>query len=291
MTEMHPDGTLDLKATENHIGAMLDAGIHGLIILGTLGENPSLTPAEKSAVMDCAVGAAAGKVPVISGVADYTAAFAKDTIRRAEKSGCDGLMVLPSMVYHQDSREAIQHFGCLAKSTDLPIMIYNNPVSYNTDLSPDDFALLAQFENIVAVKESSHDSRRITDMVNTCGDRYLLFCGVDDRAFENFLCGAVGWVSGMTNAFPRETVTLYKLIQEGRVNDALALYRWMMPVLHLDCAVKLVQYIKFANQLTGMGAEWVREPRLPLIGQEREMVESLVRAAIESRPDFNLTGG
>lgn len=284
MTEMRSDGSLDMDATAAHIEAMLEAGIHGLIILGTLGENPSLSVTEKRQVMECAVATAKKRVPVICGVADYSQTFALHTMRDAEAAGCDGLMILPSMVYHQDSREALAHFGFLAKSTDLPIMIYNNPVAYNTDLSPEDFLQLAEFDNIVAVKESSHDSRRITDMFNACGDRYLLFCGVDDRALENFACGAVGWVSGMTNAFPAETVKLYDLIKAGQMESALALYRWMMPILHLDCAVKLVQYIKLANQMTGMGAEWVRAPRLTLEGDERDRVAGLVQAAIDTRP-------
>ncbi len=284
MTEMKKDGSLNLSDSAKHIDTCLAAGVEGIIVLGTLGENNTLSPDEKESMVRMAVETVNGRVPVISGIGEYTSSIAVDTIRRAEKAGVDGLMVLPGMVYQQDSREAIAHFSSIAESTELPMIIYNNRVGYKVDLSPEDFLQLAQYENIVAVKESSHDSRRMTDMVNICGDRYLLFCGVDDLALENIICGAVGWVSGMTNAFPHETVQLFKFARSGRIDDALSLYRWMMPVLHLDCAVKLVQYIKLANQLTGMGSEWVRPPRLPLEGEERERIERIIQSAIENRP-------
>lgn len=287
MTEMHEDGSLDLEATGRHIEACLDAGVSGFIMLGTLGENPSLSLKEKEAVMASTVEAVNGRVPVIVGIAEYTPEFAINTIRRAEAFHCDGLMTLPSMVYHQDPREAIDFFGKLAVSTKLPIMIYNNPVGYNLDLSPEDFLQLSKHENIVAVKESSHDSRRMTDMINACGDRYLMFCGVDDRALENFVCGAVGWVSGMTNAFPHESVKLFDLVKAGKIDDAVELYRWIMPVLHLDVELKLVQYIKLANQMTGLGSEWVRPPRLPLVGEERRRIEIIVQKVMDNRPSFN----
>tara|TARA_R110001599_G_scaffold8651_3_gene41942 strand:+ start:25762 stop:26622 length:861 start_codon:yes stop_codon:yes gene_type:complete len=284
MTEMHQDGSLDLDATARHIEACIDAGVSGIVVLGTLGENPSLGVDEKVQVVTCAVEASNGRVPVICGIAEYTPEFAVNTIARVKAAGCDGLMALPSMVYHQDAREAIDHFGKLASATDLPIMIYNNPVAYNLDLSPQDLMQLASFENIVAVKESSHDSRRMTDMINVCGDRYRLFCGVDDRALENLVCGAVGWVSGMTNAFPKESVKLYNLVMNGELDKAVALYRWIMPVLHLDVAIKLVQYIKLANQMTGLGTEWVRPPRLPLVGEERKRIEKIIRDVMDSKP-------
>ena len=188
------------------------------------------------------------------------------------------------MVYQQDAREAVEHFKKLAQAVDLPMMIYNNHVAYKVDLLPEDFVGLNDQKNIVAVKESSHDSRRITDMINVLGDRYKLFCGVDDLMLENVLFGAVGWVSGMTNSFPNEAVQMYKLAKAGRVEEALAIYRWFMPVLHLDTKVKLVQYIKLANQMAGEGAEWVRAPRLPLIGEERKMIEKIVQTAIDTRP-------
>jgi 4-hydroxy-tetrahydrodipicolinate synthase len=288
MTEMKEDGSLDLEATARHIESCLKAGCEGFIMLGTLGENSSLTAEEKESVIRCAVEAARGRVPVIAGNAEYTTAFAIEAAKRAKRVGADGLMALPCMVYEQDSREAITHFRTLAQSTDLPIMIYNNRVSYKVDLSPDDFAELASEANIVAVKESSHDSRRITDMVNKLGDRYRIFCGVDDLVLENILFGAAGWVSGMANCFPRESVELFKLAEAGKVDDAVKLYRWFMPILHLDVHVKLVQYIKLANKLTGEGEEWVRPPRLPLIGEERAKVERIVKQAMATRPNLTM---
>ena len=284
MTEMHRDGSLNLEGTAEHVESSLAAGCSGVIMLGTLGENCSLTAAEKERVARTGVEAANARVPVICGIAEYTSSFAIETARMAKKAGCDALMVLPGMVYQQDSREAITHFGQIAAAIDLPIMIYNNPVGYKVDLSPEDFLRLAKFDNIVAVKESSHDSRRMTDMINVCGERFQLLCGVDDLALENVLFGAVGWVSGITNAFPQETVRLFKLGKAGRLNEAVALYRWLMPLLHLDTEIKLVQYIKLVNQMVGVGAEWVRHPRLPLEGEERAMVERIVEAVLESRP-------
>jgi 4-hydroxy-tetrahydrodipicolinate synthase len=195
-------------------------------------------------------------------------------------------MALPTMVYQQDAREAVQHFRTLARNTDLPIMIYNNHVAYKVDLKPEHFAELAGEANIVAVKESSHDSRRVTDMINLLGDRFKLVSGVDDLALENLLFGAVGWVSGLANSFPREAVALYDLATAGRVEEAVALYRWFMPMLHLDVATKLVQYIKLVNQLSGEGSEHVRAPRLTLVGEEREMVETIVHRALATRPNL-----
>ena len=253
-------------------------------MLGTLGEGNSLLPQEKGVVMRAAVEAVDHRVPVISGIAEYTCDMAITSVRMAEQAGCDGLMLLPSMVYQQDSREAIAHFTAIAAATDLPIMIYNNPVAYKADLSPDDFVELAEIDNIVAVKESSHDSRRMTDMINACGDRYRLFCGVDDVVLENVVCGAVGWVSGLTNPFPRSQYNCSKRPGAGRIDEAVAMYRWVMPVLHLDTKVKLVQYLKLANQMTGMGSEWVRAPRLPLVGEERAWVAGIVQSVLDNRP-------
>ena len=285
MTEFKDDGALDLEATQRHIQSCVDAGVSGFVMLGTLGENTSLFPDEKEAVLTAAV-EAAGDLPVLSGVAEYTTEMAVEHVRRAERAGCAGLMVLPCMVYPADQREAMGHFRGVAAATDLPIMIYNNRVAYKVDLSPDSFVQLADVENIVAVKESSHDSRRMTDMVNACGDRYRLFCGVDDLVLENVLFGAVGWVAGLVNSFPRESVRLFELAREGRVDEALEIYRWFMPLLHLDVDVKLVQMIKLANQITGEGAEWVRQPRLTLEGEERRMVTELVETALANRPNI-----
>jgi 4-hydroxy-tetrahydrodipicolinate synthase len=245
-----------------------------------------LTQDEKERVLRAAVEATGGKIPVLTGVAEYTTAFGMEFTKRAERAGCAGLMALPCMVYQQDAAEAVNHFRTLAAATDLPIMIYNNPVAYKVDLKPHDFTTLSDVENIVAVKESSHDSRRITDMFNEVGDRYTIFCGVDDLVLENVLFGAKGWVCGMVNSFPKEAVRLFELARAGKVDEAYALYKWFMPLLHLDVDVKLVQMIKLANQMTGEGSETVRAPRLVLSGAEREMVEKIVTHALETRPNL-----
>jgi 1-pyrroline-4-hydroxy-2-carboxylate deaminase len=286
MTEFEQDGALDLGSTQRHARACLDAGCSGLIMLGTLGENSSLSPDEKEAVLRAAVEAVEGRVPVIAGIAEYTTELAIAQARRTERAGCAGIMALPCMVYEQDEREAVHHFRTLAAGTGLPIMIYNNPLAYKVDLKPEGFLGLVESENIVAIKESSHDSRRMTDSWNVLGDRFLMFCGVDDLIFENVLCGAVGWVSGLVNSFPAEGVRLFEFAGSGRIEEARDLYRWFMPLLHLDVHKKLVQYIKLANQMTGMGSEWVRAPRLPLVGEERARVEAVVRRALERRPQL-----
>lgn len=284
MTEFDAAGKLDIAATAAHVEAEIDAGVHGLIMLGTLGENTSLAPEEKRAVVRAAVEAADGRVPVLSGVAEYTTAAAAAYVNDIEKLGASGAMVLPPMVYRTDRRESLTHFRTVARSCGLPLMVYNNPVTYGTDVTPEMFAELADEPRIVAIKESSDDVRRITDIVNECGDRYLLFCGVDDIVLESLWLGATGWVAGLVNAFPHESVRLYELAVAGRTEEARALYRWFMPLLHLDCHVKLVQYIKLANQITGLGAEHVRPPRLPLEGEERARVEAVIRRAIDARP-------
>ena len=284
MTEMHQGGRIDHDATSRHIESCLAAGVDGFVMLGTLGENSSLSVDEKEAVVRNAVATVNGRATVIAGVAEYTTDLAIASAKRMQAAGADGLMALPTMVYQQDAREGEQHFRTLARGVDLPIMIYNNRMAYKLDLLPESFAALAVEKNIVAVKESSHDSRRITDMINVLGDRYKIICGVDDLMLENVLFGAVGWVSGLTNTFPRESVEMYKLATTGKTKEALELYRWFMPLLHLDVAIKLVQYIKLANQIAGEGSEWVRPPRLPLIGEERKRVEDIVNHALATRP-------
>ena len=284
MTEMSRDGALDHAATSAHMERCLAAGVTGFVMLGTLGENSSLTRDEKLDVVRHAVAAVDGRVPVLTGVAEATTRAATDYAKAAADVGADGLMVLPAMIYEQDQREAVTHFRSIARATSLPIMIYNNPVSYKLDLTNASFAELADCETIVAIKESSHDSRRVTDIRNELSDRYRIFCGVDDLALENLLFGAEGWVAGLVNAFPRESVALYRLAKAGQLEEAVALYRWLMPLLHLDVDKKLVQMIKLANQMTGEGAEWVREPRLTLTGEERERVAAIVQTAIDTRP-------
>ena len=284
MTQFRDDLSVDRDATAAHLERLLPARCHGLIMLGTLGENTSLSREEKVQVLETAVATAAGRVPVLSGIAEYTTAQAVAHAQAAQAAGCAGLMVLPAMVYKSDPRETLTHFRAVAAATDLPIMIYNNPPAYGVDVTPEMFVELADEPTIAAIKESSEDPRRLVDIANLTGDRYLLFCGVDDVVMESVLLGAIGWVAGLVNAFPEEGVALFELAAAGRWEDARRIGYWFMPLLHLDTKPKLVQYIKLAMQLTGLGSERVRPPRLPLIGAERAMVERLVHQAIATRP-------
>ncbi|HXQ41867.1 MAG TPA: dihydrodipicolinate synthase family protein [Candidatus Udaeobacter sp.] len=283
-TQFKGDQSLDLPATMAHVERLLRSGAHGIIMLGSLGENCALEPDEKRQLVKAAVDTVKGRVPVLTGVAECSTAFAGRFAGDAEKLGADGLMVLPAMVYKSDARETLVHYRSVAKATRLPIMVYNNPVAYGVDVTPDMFGELADVKNIVAIKESSDNVRRITDIVNRCADRYTLFCGVDDLILESLMLGCVGWVAGLVNAFPDETMRVYELAAAKKYSEALTLYRWFMPVLHLDVSVKLVQYIKLAQAMAGIGSETVRTPRLPLEGAEREMVMAAVRRAIDTRP-------
>jgi 4-hydroxy-tetrahydrodipicolinate synthase len=283
-TEFKSDESLDLPATAKHVDAMIKAGVHGMIVLGTVGENCSLDYREKLDVIRAVREVIGGRVPLLTGVAECTTATACRFAVDAQKAGADGLMVLPAMVYKADGREAMTHFRSVARATDLPIMIYNNPVSYSVDITPSMFAELADEKRFVAIKESSENVRRITDLRNVCGDRYLLFAGVDDLALESAMLGATGWVSGLVNAFPAENRLLWDLAMAGKYAEAVKIYRWYTPLLHLDTHPKLVQYIKLANAECGLGSETVRAPRLPLEGREREDVLKIIRDAIRNRP-------
>ncbi len=283
-TQFTADQSLDLEATASHVDTLIEAGVHGLIMLGTVGENCSLEPAEKGAVLKAAVEAVGGRVPVLSGVAECSTAAACRFAADAEALGADGLMVLPAMVYKTDARETVSHFRAVARASDLPVMCYNNPVAYGVDITPDGFAELADEPTLVAIKESSDDVRRITDLVNRVGDRYILFCGVDDLILESVMLGAVGWVSGLVNAFPRESLRLWDLALAGDWREARELYRWFMPLLHLDCHLKLVHYIKLAQAMAGLGSETTRAPRLALEGEERARVTAIIQAGLDARP-------
>ncbi len=283
-TQFKGDGSLDLPATAQHIDRLIRSGVHGLIMLGTVGENCSLEWPEKFAVIRQAKETARGRVPVLSGVAEFTTPMAIRYAGEMAKLGADGLMVLPSMVYKADGREAVAHFRAVARASSLPIMIYNNPIVYGVDLKPEHFVELADEKTVVSIKESSDDIRRLTDVINACGDRYIMFCGVDDLIVESMMLGAVGWVSGLTNAFPAESQRLYELTLAGRYKEARELYRWFMPLLHLDCHSKLVQYIKLAQAMAGFGSEMVRPPRLKLEGAERERIVAIIRRAMDARP-------
>jgi dihydrodipicolinate synthase/N-acetylneuraminate lyase len=283
-TQFHEDQSLDLDGTTRHVEELLAAGVHGIIMLGTVGENCSLEHPEKLDILRATVRQVRGRVPVLTGVAECSTALACRFATDAQKAGVNGLMVLPAMVYKSDPRETLVHYRTVAKATDLPILCYNNPVSYGVDITPAMFADLADEPKFVAIKESSENVRRITDLKNRCGERYLLFCGVDDLALESVLLGAVGWVSGLVNAFPEENRLLWDLATSGRYPEAVEVYRWYTPLLHLDTHPKLVQYIKLAMAETGLGSEMVRAPRLPLVGREREEILGIIRTAIQTRP-------
>ena len=283
-TQFKADQSVDLEATVAHAEHMIETGMHGLIMLGTVGENTSLDADEKRAVLKATIEVADGRVPVLAGVAECSTGAACRFAADAEALGADGLMVLPAMVYKTDARETMSHYRAVARASDLPIMCYNNPVSYGTDITPEMFAELADEPTLVAIKESSDDVRRITDLVNLVGERYILFCGVDDLILEAALLGASGWVAGLVNAFPEESLRLWRHAEAGEWQAARALYRWFTPLLHLDVDVKLVQYIKLAQAMTGFGSETTRAPRLALEGEERVRVAAIIQAGLDARP-------
>ena len=283
-TQFHDDFSLDIPSTMRHVEALLENGVHGIIMLGTIGENCSLSLDEKVEVLKATVKCVNGRVPVLNGVAEFTTRGASETAQQAEQAGVDGLMVMPAMVYNSDGRETVQHFRSVAASTSLPIMCYNNPPVYRVDITPEMFQQMADVENIVCIKEASGDVRRITDLFNALGDRYLIFSGLDDVALESILLGCCGWVSGLVDAFPRENRLLWDAATSGDWKTALEVYRWYMPLLHLDAHPKLVQYIKLACAELGYGTETVRAPRLPLVGEERERILKIIRDSIATRP-------
>ncbi|MDB4680179.1 MAG: dihydrodipicolinate synthase family protein [Planctomycetaceae bacterium] len=289
VTHFHQDESLDLPATMAHLEKMIDAGIHGVIMLGTVGENCSLSYDEKLLVLKATVEHVNGRIPVLTGVAECSTKLACRFAADSQAAGVDGMMVLPAMVYKSDPRETITHFRSVASSSDLPIMCYNNPVSYGVDITPEMFADMADEEKFVAIKESSENPRRITDLRNACGDRYTLLCGVDDLVMESFILGAEGWVSGLVNAFPHENRLLWDLLQADEFQQAREVYQWYTPLLHLDTHVKLVQYIKLAVAECGYGSELTRAPRLPLEGAERDQILSIIRQGIEARPALSVS--
>ncbi|MGH8137006.1 MAG: dihydrodipicolinate synthase family protein [Steroidobacteraceae bacterium] len=275
---------VDLAGTQAVQAALVRDGVHGLVLLGTLGENNSLSPEEKRSVLRAAVETIDGKVPLIAGVSEFTTASAVAYARDAERIGVNGLMVLPAMVYVPSSLELEYHFRTVAQATALPIMLYNNPPAYRVNIGFSTLERLADLPNIVAIKESAPDSRRFTDLFNAFAERFVVFAGLDDVAFEGICLGARGWVSGMTNAFPKESLLLYEALRHGNLERARAIYRWFMPLLHLDAEHDLVQSIKLAEQLMGRGSELVRPPRLPLAAERRAAVETMVKKAAAGRP-------
>ena len=282
-TQFDADLRVDLAATRAVQSALIEDGVHGLVALGTVGENNSLTAEEKRSVLRGAVETARGRVPIVAGVSELTTAAAVAFARDAEDLGATGLMLLPAMVYVPTARELEFHFRSVAAATRLPIMLYNNPPAYRVSIDIETLGRLADVPNIVAVKESAPDPRRFTDVFNACGERFALFAGLDDVMLEGVLLGARGWVSGLTNAFPRESLALYEALRTGDVARARNIYRWFMPLLHLDAEHDLVQSIKLAEQIMGRGSERVRPPRLPLAGARREEVTRLVERAAATR--------
>jgi 4-hydroxy-tetrahydrodipicolinate synthase len=283
-TQFRADQALDLPATARHLEALLASGVSGLVVCGSLGENQALDPDEKRKVVANAVEVAAGRVPVLAGVAEASTAAATRYARDCVKLGAAGLMVMPAMVYRSDPAEAAAYFRAVAAATDLPWMLYNNPVSYPVDTTPERLAELADLPTLVAVKESSADPRRVTEIRIALGDRFAVFAGVDDLILESSVLGIDGWVAGSGIAFPRENQQFWELTRAGKWDDARRLYRWFSPLLKLDTHPKFVQYIKLMVQEAGLGAEWVRGPRLPLSGAERERVLAVIRTGLETRP-------
>ena len=283
-TQFREDLSLDIDATAKVIDGLIRDGVSGLVICGTVGENTSLSRAEKSQIMEAARSVAAGRVPVICGVAEFTTAFAIETAREAARQRVDGIMLMPALVYSAKPHEAAAHFRAVAAATDLPVMVYNNPPIYKNDITPDILATLADCETIVCFKDSSGDTRRFVDTRRRVGDRLILFAGLDDVVVESVAMGAVGWVSGLSNAFPREGETLFRLACAGRFAELMPLYEWFMPLLHLDARPDLVQCIKLCEHLVGRGSWRTRPPRLALPDVERAAVEQIMAEALARRP-------
>jgi 4-hydroxy-tetrahydrodipicolinate synthase len=283
-TQLKQDQSLDLDATAEHVDVLIQSGVNGIVFLGSLGENQPMCAEEKRLVIEAMVKAVAGRVKVLSGVAETSTAEACRYARDVEKLGVDGIMLMPAMLYKGDAHETLAHFRTVAKASGLPIMIYNNPLSYANDITPEMFAELAKEKKFVAIKESSGDVRRITDLHNTVGDRYALFTGVDNLALEASILGIDGWVAGSGIAFPAENQYFWELTRQGEWDKAREIYRWFTPLLHLDVSTKFVQYIKLAVQETGLGKEYVRAPRLMLTGAERKRVLKIIHDGIKNRP-------
>ena len=283
-TQFRGDLSLDIDATARVIGALIDDGVSGLVICGTVGENTSLTRSEKSQIMEAARAVSRGRVPVLCGVAEFSTAFAIETALEAARQKVDGIMLMPALVYAAKPHEAAAHLRSVAAATDLPVMVYNNPPIYKNDITPEILASLADCDTIVCFKDSSGDTRRFIDTRNRVGDRFVLFAGLDDVVVESVAMGAVGWVSGLSNAFPREGETLFRLARAGRFAELMPLYEWFMPLLHLDARPDLVQCIKLCEQLVGRGSALTRPPRLPLPEADRNFVEQTMAQALAQRP-------
>lgn len=285
-TKFTADDHLDFEAFDLNLKAQLDAGVDGIILGGTLGEASTMLQEEKDALLVHTVKVVAGKVPVLMNVAEQSTRAAIEAAIRARDNGANGLMLLPPMRYTSDEHETVTFLRAVAQATELPIILYNNPVDYKIWISPDMFRQLEDLPTIQAVKESTRDISNVTRMKSAFGDRFAVLTGVDTLGMESLVMGADGWVAGLVCAFPRETVAIYRLVKAGKYKEALAIYRWFLPVLELDVSTKLVQNIKLAETLTGLGNEIVRAPRLPLIGDERNRVLNILNTALANRPQL-----
>lgn len=285
-TNFTKEDNLDLPLFGKNLKAQMDAGIDGIILGGTLGESSVLSTNEKEKLVKFAIEKAAGKIPVILNIAEGSTREALEQVEYAKTWGAQGLMALPPMRYKSDHRETVQWFKTIANATELPIIVYNNPVDYKTLITMDMFDELKECTNIQAVKESTRDVTNVSRMRNRFGNRYKILCGVDTLAMEELCLGADGWVAGLVCAFPRETVAIYRLVKSGKLEEAAKIYRWFMPLLEMDIHPKLVQYIKLTEQEEGIGSEAVRAPRLILDGQERERILKIIRDGIASRPEL-----
>jgi len=283
-TKFTADDKLDFNMFEVNVKAQLEAGVEGIILGGTLGEASTLLEEEKRELVRGTVGIVQGSVPIIMNIAEQTTRGAIEAANKAEQDGAKGLMMLPPMRYKATDHETVIYFSEVAKNTSLPIMVYNNPVDYKIEVTLDMFDELLKFDNIQAVKESTRDISNVTRIINRFGERLKILSGVDTLALESLLMGSHGWVSGLVDAFPKETVAIYKLAKAGRIDEALKIYRWFLPLLELDINAQLVQNIKLAEVATGLGTEYVRAPRLPLLGTERERVLAIISEGLRTRP-------
>ncbi|MDH1008005.1 dihydrodipicolinate synthase family protein [Pseudomonas nicosulfuronedens] len=283
-TQFNDDFSVNLEATHQVISNLVRDGVSGLVVCGSVGENTSLSIEEKMAVTEVAKDASGGRVPVICGIAEFTSHGASQVAKAVQKVGVDGIMVMPALVYSSKPHETAAHFRSVATSTDLPVMVYNNPPIYKNDVTPDILISLADCENIVCFKDSSGDTRRFIDVRNEVGNRFILFAGLDDVVLESIAVGAEGWISGMSNVFPQEGETIFRLCKAGRYEEAMPIYEWLMPILHLDARPDLVQCIKLCEEIAGRGTALTRPPRLALQGADRKHVETIMAKALANRP-------
>ncbi|NQX37293.1 4-hydroxy-tetrahydrodipicolinate synthase [Pedobacter steynii] len=285
-TKFTDQDELDFNMFNINLEAQLAAGAGGIILGGSLGEASVLSDEEKFELLSHTLKVVNGRVPVLLNIAEPTTKKAVAAAKKAEQLGANGLMLLPPMRYYADQEETLAFFEAVALSTPLPIMIYNNPVDYKIEVTLDMFEALSKHANIQAVKESTRDISNVTRMINRFGDRFKILTGVDPLAMESLVMGAHGWVAGLVDAFPKETVAIFRLVKQNRIPEALTIYRWFLPVLELDIHPKLVQYIKLAETATGIGTETVRAPRLAIKGEERERVLKVINDALANRPQL-----